>query len=123
MPGTETIELWDALRRQPQLVTVVPTNELLGAFMAIGHAQASGRPGVLVTIGGPGATYALTGLAEARLDSVPLIHVAALPTTRSDGGPGLQWIAQAEVARPLVKAIVEITRPGTQARLSTRPSR
>jgi acetolactate synthase-1/2/3 large subunit len=115
IPGSETIELWDALRRRPGLTAVVPTNELTGSFMAIGHARASGRPGVLSTIGGPGFTYALTGLAEARLDSVPLVHVAALPTSRDDGGPGLQWIAQHEIAGPLVKAIVDITEPGDAA--------
>jgi acetolactate synthase-1/2/3 large subunit len=111
IPGSETIELWDALRRSTGLTSVVPTNELTGSFMAIGHARASGRPGVLSTIGGPGFTYALTGLAEALLDSVPLVHVAALPTRREDGGPGLQWIAQHEIAAPLVKAIVDIPGP------------
>ncbi len=115
IPGSETIELWDALRRSPSLTSVVPTNELTGSFMAIGHARASGRPGVLSTIGGPGFTYALTGLAEALLDSVPLVHVAALPTRREDGGPGLQWIAQHEIAAPLVKAIVDIPGPDSVA--------
>ena len=115
IPGSETIELWDALRRSAGLTSVVPTNELTGSFMAIGHARASGRPGVLSTIGGPGFTYALTGLAEARLDSVPLVHVAALPTRRDDGGPGLQWIAQHEIAGPLVKAIVDLEEPGAAA--------
>jgi acetolactate synthase-1/2/3 large subunit len=115
LPGSETIELWDALRRSTGLTSIVPTNELTGSFMAIGHARASGRPGVLSTIGGPGFTYALTGLAEARLDSVPLVHVTALPTRREDGGPGLQWIAQREVAGPLVKGIVELSEPGDAA--------
>jgi acetolactate synthase-1/2/3 large subunit len=115
IPGSETIELWDALRRSSALTSVVPTNELTGSFMAIGHARASGRPGVLSTIGGPGFTYALTGLAEALLDSVPLVHVAALPTRREDGGPGLQWISQHEIAGPLVKAIIDIPEPGATA--------
>jgi len=115
IPGSETIELWDALRRSSGLASVVPTNELTGSFMAIGHARASGRPGVLSTIGGPGFTYALTGLAEARLDSIPLVHVAALPARREDGGPGLQWIAQGDIAGPLVKAIVDIPEPGATA--------
>ena len=115
IPGSETIELWDALRRSSGLTSVVPTNELTGAFMAIGHARASGRPGVLSTVGGPGFTYALTGLAEARLDSVPLVHVAALPTKRADGGLGLQWISQHEIAGPLVKAIVDIPEAGATA--------
>lgn len=115
IPGSETIELWDALRRSAGLTSVVPTNELTGSFMAIGHARASGRPGVLSTIGGPGFTYALTGLAEARLDSVPLVHITALPTRREDDGPGLQWISQHEIAEPLVKAIIDVPEPGATA--------
>ena len=115
IPGSETIELWDALRRSSGLTSVVPTNELNASFMAIGHARVSGRPGVLSTIGGPGFTYALTGLAEARLDSIPLVHVTALPARREDGGPGLQWIPQDEIAGPLVKGVVDIPEPDATA--------
>jgi len=78
LPGTQNVALFEALRRSP-IRTVLATSELNAAFMAVGYARASGRPGILTTIPGPGLTYALPGLAEARLDSVPLIHILVSP--------------------------------------------
>src|ERR1700704_4685410 len=74
LPGTQMLELFEALR-QSGLRTVIATNELAAAFMAGGWARVTGTAGILVTISGPGFTWALTGIAEARLDSVPLIHI------------------------------------------------
>ena len=107
LPGTQTIELFEALRRSG-LQTVVATNEMSAAFMAGGWARVTGDPGVLLTISGPGFTWALTGLAEARLDSVPLLHIAGTPT----GSPNGKYFRQQElplasVAAPLVKGVVE----------------
>ena len=104
MPGTQNVPLFEALRRG-RLRTVLPTSELAGSFMANGYARVSGDPGVLVTIPGPGFTWALPGLAEARLDSVPLLHIVGAPAER--GGPfGHQVLPQAEIAAPLVKEVV-----------------
>jgi acetolactate synthase-1/2/3 large subunit len=107
LPGTQNVALFDALRRS-SLRTVVPTSELTGAFMACGYARASGEPGVLFTIPGPGFTYALSGLAEARLDSIPLVHLTGTPAT----GPGdafrLQAIDQAAMASPVTKGAVRV---------------
>src|SRR3546814_14901102 len=72
LPGSQNIALFEALRKS-SLRTVVPAHELAAAFMAIGFSRASGKVGVITTIPGPGLTYAITGLAEARLDSVPLL--------------------------------------------------
>lgn len=112
LPGSQAIDLWEALRRSGELSPVVATHELAASFMANGHARATGRPAVLMTIPGPGFTYALTGLAEALLDSVPLVHVAVAPAERADGGYALQAIRQAEIARPLVKRVVEVASGG-----------
>jgi acetolactate synthase-1/2/3 large subunit len=102
MPGTQTLGLFDALRGSG-LRFVLASHELGAAFMASGHYRASGRPAVVATIGGPGFTNALTGIAEARLDSVPLLHLVSAPAT----GPGerfqLQAIDQMEIAGPIVK--------------------
>ncbi len=108
VPGTQSIDLWEALRRREKPRPIVATNELAASFMANGYARASGRVGVLLTIPGPGFTYALTGLAEALLDSVALLHIAGAPASRHDGGYALQAIAQAEVARPLVKRVITV---------------
>lgn len=105
VPGTQSLDLWESLRRLGPS-PIVATNELAASFMANGYARASGRVGVLVTIPGPGFTYALTGLAEALLDSTPIVHIAGAPAVRADGGFGLQALDQAEIARPLVKGVL-----------------
>ena len=64
LPGTQNVALFEALRTS-RLRTIVAVHELGASFMANGYARASGRPGILTTIPGPGFTYALTGLAEA----------------------------------------------------------
>lgn len=107
LPGTQTVELFEALR-QSGLRTVVATNELSAAFMAGGWARVTGDPGVLLTIPGPGFTWALTGLAEARLDSVPLLHITGAPADAPRGRRFRQQeIDQAAIGAPLVKAVIE----------------
>jgi len=103
LPGTQNIALFDALRRSP-LRTIVATHELSAAMMANGHYRATGRPGVLVTIPGPGFTFALTGLAEAFLDSVALVHVVGTGLRDGDAPFRLQALDQAAAAAPLTKA-------------------
>ncbi len=107
LPGSQNVALFEALRTS-RLRTVVATHELAASFMANGYARASGRPGVLTTIPGPGFTYALTGLAEALLDSVPLVHILIAPAT----GPGrhfqLQALDQKAIVAPLVKRVIDV---------------
>ncbi len=109
LPGTQNVELFEALRHS-KVRTVVASHELGAAFMANGYARASGRPGVLLTIPGPGFTYALTGLAEARLDSVPLVHILPGPAPRSSVGFPLQALDQAAMAAPACKLVLRATR-------------
>ena len=107
LPGTQTVELFEALR-QSMVRTVVATNELSAAFMAGGWARATGNPGVLLTIPGPGFTWALTGLAEARLDSVPLLQITGAPTRIPVNKHFRQQeLDQAAIAAPVVKGVIE----------------
>ena len=107
LPGSQNVVLFEALRRS-KIRTVVPVHELAAAFMAIGFSRASGRLGVLTTIPGPGFTFALTGLAEARLDSVPLLHIVQSPVDESGRAFQLQAIDQAGIAGPVVKRVLQI---------------
>ena len=111
LPGGQNVALFEALRTS-KIRTVVATHELGASFMANGYARSSGRPGVLATIPGPGFTYALTGLAEARLDSTPILHILGSPAT----GPGrrfqLQALDQKTAAAPFVKHFHEVE-PGS----------
>jgi acetolactate synthase-1/2/3 large subunit len=117
LPGTQNTELFDGLRRA-RLRTVLATHELAAAFMANGYARASGRVGVIATIPGPGFTYALTGLAEARLDSVPLLHIVGPPARHPGRRYQLQALDQATLAGPLVKRRFVVDTPRDLARVA-----
>jgi acetolactate synthase-1/2/3 large subunit len=73
MPGSHSATVYDAMARVPDLATVLVRNEQAGAFAADGYARFTGRPGVICTTAGPGATNALSGVAEAWADSIPLV--------------------------------------------------
>ena len=107
LPGTQTVGLFEALR-QSGIRTVGATNELSAAFMAGGWGRITGEPGVLVTIAGPGFTWAVSGLAEARLDSVPLLHVSGGPRTPTVRRRFQQQeLDEAAIAGSLVKGTIE----------------
>ena len=108
VPGTQNVALFEGFRRHG-LRTVLASHELAAAFMANGYFRASGRVAALATIPGPGFTYALTGLAEARHDSVGVLFLVGAPAR----GPGrafqLQALDQCAIATPLVKACLTLT--------------
>jgi acetolactate synthase I/II/III large subunit len=103
LPGTQTVELFDALRSSG-IRAIVPTHELAAAFMAIGYARASGKPGVLLTISGPGVAFTAAGLTEAQLDGVPVVLFTIAPAVGPTGEPAFQAFDQAAFARPITKA-------------------
>src|SRR5262249_33992870 len=74
LPAARERELWDALKAHhlPYLLT---THEFSAATMADGYARATGKPGVLCIVPGPGLTNSLSGLGESLLDSVPVVCV------------------------------------------------
>jgi len=75
MPGSHSTSIYDAIRRHGRIETILCRNEQAGAFMADGYARCTGKPGVICTTAGPGATNALTGVAEAYADSVPILLI------------------------------------------------
>ncbi len=103
LPGTQNIPLYEALRRS-RLRSVVPTHELAASFMANGYYRASGRPAALLTIPGPGFTYALPGLAEARHDSAAVLHIVGQPP-RGQRKFQFQELDQPRIAEALVKGV------------------
>jgi acetolactate synthase-1/2/3 large subunit len=74
IPGAQENELWDEFKARgiPYLLTA---HEFAASCMADGYARATGRPGVLCVVPGPGVTNALTGLGEALLDSSPVVAI------------------------------------------------
>jgi acetolactate synthase-1/2/3 large subunit len=73
MPGSHSATLYDAVARHGGMRTILIRNEQAGAFAADGFARVTGQPGVMCTTAGPGATNALTGIAEAWADSMPVL--------------------------------------------------
>lgn len=74
IPGAQENELWDEFKSRG-LAYLLAAHEYGAACMADGYARATGRPGVLCVVPGPGITNALTGLGEALLDSSPVVAI------------------------------------------------
>ena len=74
-PGGASMEIHQALTRSKKIRTVLPRHEQGGAFAADGYARATGRAGVCMATSGPGATNLVTGIADAYMDSVPLVAI------------------------------------------------
>lgn len=74
-PGGASMEVHQALTRSRQIRTYLPRHEQGGVFAAEGYARATGRAGVCMATSGPGATNLVTGIADAYMDSVPLVAI------------------------------------------------
>jgi acetolactate synthase-1/2/3 large subunit len=109
IPGAQNLELYDALDRSSRVRPILVTDEQAGAFMADGVSRASGRLGCLNLVPGAGLTHALSGIAEAFMDGVPLLVLAS--GVRSDIGKAFQLhdVPQIEIARPVTKAQFRVT--------------
>lgn len=88
--GGAVLHFYDALYRHPGLYHVTVRHEQAAAHAAAGFARASGRVGVCVATSGPGATNLLTGIADAHLDSVPIVALAGQVVTGLIGNDAFQ---------------------------------
>src|SRR5215813_3561600 len=100
MPGVHNLALYDALCDAPEIRHIVVRHEQGAAFAADGYARATGRPGVAITTAGPGATNALTAIAEAWSDSSPVVLIAShveTPYVEQERGFGHELRGQLDV--------------------------
>jgi acetolactate synthase-1/2/3 large subunit len=74
-PGGASMELHQSLTRSKSIRTILPRQEQGGGFMAHGYARATGKAGVCMATSGPGATNLVTCIADAYMDSIPLIAI------------------------------------------------
>ena len=74
-PGGASMEFHQALTRSGKIRTILPRHEQGGVFAAEGYARASGKPGVCMATSGPGATNLVTGIADAFMDSIPVVAI------------------------------------------------
>lgn len=109
LPGSQNTAFYEAMR-STGLTAIVPTHELAAAFMAGAYARVSGRPGILTSIPGPGLAYTLAGLAEARLDSAPVLYIVNASRADAMVGFGPQAIDQRALLAPVTKAMLPLAR-------------
>src|SRR5438132_4464021 len=103
-PGGASMPIHQALTRfRSRLRTVLPRHEQGGGFMAEGYARSTGRVGVCVATSGPGATNLVTCLADAKMDSVPLVAITGQVKTHVIGTDAFQETPIIEVCRAITK--------------------
>jgi acetolactate synthase-1/2/3 large subunit len=108
IPGAQENELWDEFK-SGGLPYLLVTHEFSAACMADGAARATGRPGVLCVVPGPGITNALTGLGEALLDSVPVVCIAC-DVARGEKYRAFQVheLPNKALLEPVCKCVIEV---------------
>ncbi|MBM3996728.1 MAG: biosynthetic-type acetolactate synthase large subunit [Planctomycetes bacterium] len=103
-PGGASMPIHQALTRfQDKLRTILPRHEQGGGFMAEGYARSTGRVGVCIATSGPGATNFVTCLADAKMDSIPIIAITGQVGTHVIGTDAFQETPIVEVSRPITK--------------------
>ena len=103
-PGGCSMPMHQALTRaEPQLRTILPRHEQGGCFAAQGYARTTGKPGVVMATSGPGATNLVTAIADAKLDSIPLIAITGQVPTAVIGSDAFQETPIVEVCRGITK--------------------
>jgi acetolactate synthase I/II/III large subunit len=101
-PGGASMEIHQSLTKS-KIRTILPRHEQGGSFAAEGYARSTGRAGVCMTTSGPGATNLVTAIADAYMDSCPLIAITGQVTTSMIGRSGFQETDIIGVTLPIVK--------------------
>src|SRR5579871_2956641 len=108
IPGAQENELWDAFKSK-NLPYLLVTHEFSAACMADGYARATGQPGVLCVVPGPGVTNSLTGLGEALLDSVPVVAIVGDVGNGKKAMPfQVHSLCQVELLKPVTKGVFPV---------------
>jgi acetolactate synthase-1/2/3 large subunit len=102
-PGGASMEIHQALTRSDRIRVVVPRHEQGEVFAAEGYARASGKPGVCLATSGPGATNLVTGIADAFMDSTPLIAITGQVPQAMIGKTAFQEVDVVGATLPMVK--------------------
>ena len=109
-PGGQSIELHQALKNS-KLRVVLPRHEQGGAFAADGYARISGKTGCCMATSGPGATNLITGIADAYMESIPVVFITGQVGASFIGKNAFQETDIIGVTRPLVKHSFLVLKP------------
>jgi acetolactate synthase-1/2/3 large subunit len=102
-PGGAVLHLYDALFQQDELKHILVRHEQGATHAADGYARATGKPGVVLVTSGPGATNAVTGIATAYMDSIPMVIISGQVSLPVIGSDAFQEVDMIGITRPCVK--------------------
>src|ERR1700754_3942169 len=102
-PGGAVLHIYDAIFRQKDVKHVLVRHEQGALHAADGYARATGKPGVALVTSGPGVTNAVTGIATAYMDSIPLVIITGQVPTHAIGQDAFQECDTVGITRPCVK--------------------
>ncbi len=102
-PGGAALHIYDAFYRQDTIQHVLVRHEQAAVHAADGYARATGEVGVALVTSGPGVTNAITGIATAYMDSIPLVVITGQVSTTAIGQDAFQECDTVGITRPIVK--------------------
>jgi len=102
-PGGAVLHLYDALFQQDDVKHILVRHEQGATHAADGYARATGKPGVVLVTSGPGATNAVTGIATAYMDSIPMVIISGQVPSPVIGSDAFQEVDMVGITRPCVK--------------------
>lgn len=102
-PGGAALHIYDAIFRQKDVKHILVRHEQAAVHAADGYARATGEVGTVLVTSGPGATNAITGIATAAMDSVPLVVISGQVAQTKIGEDAFQETDMIGISRPIVK--------------------
>ena len=102
-PGGAALHIYDALYRQDDVRHILVRHEQGASHAADGYARVTGKPGVVLVTSGPGLTNAVTGIATAHMDSIPMVVISGQVPTKLIGDDAFQEVDAIGITRPCVK--------------------
>jgi acetolactate synthase-1/2/3 large subunit len=110
-PGGALLHVYDALFRQEDVQHILVRHEQAATHMADAYARATGKAGVALVTSGPGATNAVTGIATAYMDSIPMVVITGQVMSHLIGEDAFQETDMMGISRPIVKHNFSVSRP------------
>ncbi|WP_434144195.1 acetolactate synthase 3 large subunit [Photobacterium leiognathi] len=110
-PGGSVLDIYDALHEKSDIEHVLVRHEQAAVHMADGYARATGEVGVVLVTSGPGATNAITGIATAYMDSIPMVVLSGQVMSSLIGNDAFQECDMVGISRPVVKHSFLVTKP------------
>ncbi len=102
-PGGAALHIYDAIYRQDEIKHILVRHEQGATHAADGYARATGKPGVVLVTSGPGVTNAVTGIATAFMDSIPMVVITGQVPCHLIGDDAFQEVDTVGITRPCVK--------------------